>query len=262
MVEIAFKRRNLRLALLYGGVCHGLFGLAGLVMVLSLFTGLQYGLGAMPWPWAALTNALLLVQFPLAHSFLLTARGRRILGRLAPGGHGSTLATTTYATIASVQLLALFLFWTPTGLVVWEASGWLFYLMTGLFAASWALLGKATFDAGPELQSGALGWMALARGRKPQFPDMPEHGLFRMIRQPIYVAFALTLWTTPVWTVDQLSLAVTYTAYCYFAPRLKERRFLKIYGARFQRYQERVPYWVPALRARPMDKSHASPKTK
>jgi protein-S-isoprenylcysteine O-methyltransferase Ste14 len=90
--------------------------------------------------------------------------------------------------------------------------------------------------------------MSLAADRKPRFPDMPTAGTFRLIRQPIYVAFALTLWTVPVWTPDQLMLASAYTAYCLLAPRLKERRFARRYGARFAAYKARTPYAVPRLR--------------
>jgi hypothetical protein len=83
---------------------------------------------------------------------------------------------------------------------------------------------------------------------RPVFPDMPTQGLFRVIRQPIYVAFALTLWTVPVWTPDQLVLAVSYTAYCLLAPRCKERRFEALYGARFKEYCDAVPYAAPKLK--------------
>jgi methanethiol S-methyltransferase len=48
--------------------------------------------------------------------------------------------------------------------------------------------------------------MSLLARIKPIFRDMPTRGLFRLIRQPIYAAFALTLWTVPVWTPDQLVL--------------------------------------------------------
>jgi methanethiol S-methyltransferase len=83
---------------------------------------------------------------------------------------------------------------------------------------------------------------------KPVFPDMPQSGLFRIIRQPIYVAFALTLWTVPMWTPDQLVLAVTYTSYCLLAPMLKERRFTTFYGKRFLAYQAQVPYVWPRFK--------------
>ena len=85
-------------------------------MIVAMFFGLSESFGTVPWPMAALANAALIVQFPLAHPALLT-------------GPGGCLPT-------------------------------------------------------------------------------------RLIRQPIQVAFALTLWTPPVWTPDQLVLAVSFTAYC------------------------------------------------
>lgn len=226
-----------------------------MAMIVAMFFGMSESLGRAPWPWAALANLALIVQFPLAHSPLLTARGGRWLARLIPGTNGSTLATTTYAIIASAQLLALFALWTPSGVVWWRAEGAAFWAITSAYAASWLLLLKASFDAGAEVQSGALGWLSLMARIRPVFPDMPTQGLFRLIRQPIYVAFALTLWTVPVWTPDQLALAVSYTAYCLLAPRLKERRFDARYGARFDRYRATVPYALPRLPAK--DGPHA-----
>ena len=167
--------------------------------------------------------------------------------RLVPGVHGQTLSTSTYALIASLQLLALFTLWTPSGVIWWRADGAAFWLICAAYGASWLLLSKASFDAGGEVQSGALGWMSLLARIPVRFPDMPTLGLFRIIRQPIYVAFALTLWTVPVWTPDQLLLAVSYSAYCLLAPRLKERRFAARYGARFTDYKTQVPYVVPRI---------------
>jgi protein-S-isoprenylcysteine O-methyltransferase Ste14 len=236
---------RIALALALGALTHLVFAAGVLAMVVAMFFGLSESFGAVPWPWAALANAALIVQFPLVHSALLTGPGGRLLARLIPGPHGRTLATTTYALIASLQLLALFALWTPSGIVWWRAEGAAFWAICAAYAASWLLLMKASFDAGAEVQSGALGWMSLMARIRPKFPDMPTRGLFRVIRQPIYVAFALTLWTVPVWTPDQLALAISYTAYCLVAPRLKERRFAARYGQRFERYRARVPYVLP-----------------
>jgi protein-S-isoprenylcysteine O-methyltransferase Ste14 len=244
------KARVFLLALFYGVLCHLVFAAAVLAMIVAMFFGMSESLGTVAYPWAILFNAMLILQFPLAHSFLLSKRGRAILARLAPAPHGKTLATTTYAIIASVQLLALFALWTPSGIIWWRAEGAAFAVICTLYATSWLLLIKASYDAGAEVQSGALGWMSLAQNIRPVFPDMPTTGLFRLIRQPIYVAFALTLWTVPVWTPDQLALALSYTAYCLLAPRLKERRFAAIYGDRFEAYRARVPYVIPNLKRR------------
>lgn len=235
------------LALVMGALCHALFAAGVLAMIVAMFFGLSESLGTVPWPWAALANAALVVQFSLAHSLLLTGPGGQLLGRLIPGPHGQTLATTTYATLASAQLLALFALWTPPGIVWFRAEGAIFWAISAAYAASWLILLKASFDAGAEVQSGALGWMSLLARIRPVFPDMPTQGLFRLIRQPIYVAFALTLWTVPVWTPDQLVLAISFTGYCLLAPRLKERRFAARYGDRFDRYRAEVPYALPRM---------------
>jgi methanethiol S-methyltransferase len=240
-------RGRIGLALCMGFVCHTIFGLAGLAMVLAMFFGMSASLGSVPWPLAGLTNLLLIAQFPLAHSHFLSRRGNRVLARLVPGLHGRTLATTTYATIASLQLLALFVFWTPSGTVWWRAEGMALVVMCLAYAAAWAVLAKASFDAGAEVQSGALGWLSLLQNVRPVFPDMPTTGLFRVIRQPIYVGFILTLWTVPVWTPDQLVLAISFTAYCLLAPLRKERRFAELYGQRFAAYRASVPYAVPRI---------------
>ena len=241
-------------ALCMGLTCHVLFTLAVLSMITAMFYGMSRSFGSVPWPFAIVTNALLILQFPLAHSWLLTRRGGRTLTRVIPGPDGTTLATTTYALVASAQLLALFALWTPSGVIWWEAEGAAFWIICIAYASAWLMLIKASFDAGAEVQLGALGWMSLAAKVKPVFPDMPTGGLFRVIRQPIYVAFALTLWTVPVWTPDQLALALSFTAYCLLAPLLKERRFTSRYGYRFARYREEVPYAIPRIRKPRQDK--------
>ncbi|MEL6511135.1 MAG: isoprenylcysteine carboxylmethyltransferase family protein [Pseudomonadota bacterium] len=246
--------RQLVLALAYGVLCHSVFATAVIAMIVAMFYGLSESFGTVPAPWSILVNLALILQFPLMHSFLLSKRGGACLVRLAPKRHGSVLATTTYAIIASLQLLALFALWTPSGIIWWQAEGIALVLMTGLYGMSWLLLIWASYDAGAEVQSGALGWMSLAQRAKPVFPAMPTRGLFSIIRQPIYVSFALTTWTVPTWSPDQLLLAIMLTAYCLGAPVLKERRFTKRYGAKFEDYQKAVPYAVPhiAKPARPI----------
>ena len=240
-------RRRILLAWTAGLACHALFALAVLAMIGNMALGMQAGLGSVPWPWAVLANAALVAQFPLGHSALLSRPGQKLLARLAPSEHGKTLATTTYALLASVQLLALYALWTPSGVIWWQASGPALVATSLLYGASWLLLIKASWDAGAEVQSGMLGWMSLARGVRPVFPALPVRGLFRHIRHPIYLAFALTLWTVPTWTPDQLALASVLTLYCVLAPRLKEGRLRRLHGPRFDAYAARTPYMLPAL---------------
>lgn len=244
-LDVPSSNREQIVAVAYGLCCHTLFVLGVGTMMIEMAFGMSRCLGTLPAPWNGMADGLLLLQFPLAHSFLLSTRGRKLLGRLAPFTLGGKLSTTTYATIASVQVGLLFLLWTPSGVVWWRAEGpWLVATVI-LYVGAWLLLLKSIVDAGFALQTGLLGWWAVARRKKPVYPPMPRNGLFRLCRQPIYVAFALTLWTVPWWTPDQLVVAVVLSLYCVLGPLLKEARFAKVFGAEFAGYQRRVPYWLP-----------------
>ena len=149
-----------------------------------------------------------------------------------------------------MQVALLFLGWSPSGIIWWQAQGFALTTLCTLYLVSWLLLLKAIRDAGFAQQIGLLGWWAVYRKVPPCYAPMPQRGLFRFCRQPIYVAFAMTLWTVPTWTPDQLELAVVLTLYCVTGPLLKERRFSRRFGEQFRAYQSRVPYWLPLCRTR------------
>ena len=233
------------IALVCGAVCHVSFALGVGAMVAAMFFGMSRSLGRVEAPWSWIANIALLAQFPVMHTFLLSQRGKRLLAHLSPRGTGTTLSSTTFVTIASAQILALFALWSPSREIWWLAHGPALIVLVILYAASWLLLGKAMSDAGLSLQTGSLGWVALLRNRIPVYPKMPEGGLFRLTRQPIYVAFTLTVWTVPTWTPDQLTVAMAFTSYCLIGPLFKEARFRRIFGPAFDAYSQGIPYWLP-----------------
>lgn len=245
-----YSTRQRVAAVLYGIVCHLTFLLGIASMILGIYTGMTIGRGPFRGPTAWAADALLLAQFPVIHSFLLSRGGRAWLARLAPRGLGDSLSTTTYAIVAALQLLVVFLLWSPSGTLWWRATGSGEIVLAVVYGAAWLFLLRTMGDAGMPVQTGFLGWSAVARDRKPAYGPMPEKGTFRFVRQPVYVAFTLTLWTAPVWTPDRLVLALGWTAYCVFGPLLKERRYARIHGSRFEAYRQKVPYWIPALSTR------------
>lgn len=82
---------------------------------------------------------------------------RSISGPSDPQPSWSDVGHNHLCHLASAQLLALFTLWTPSGIVWWPAEGAVFWVVTGAYSASWLILLKASFDAGAEVQSGALG---------------------------------------------------------------------------------------------------------
>jgi len=255
-----FTRGQRRVALTWGILCHLSFGAGVLAMFVGLGSGMRFGLGPFRgWP-AAAADFLLLAQFPIAHSLLLSKRGRGWLARMAPLGLGSALGTTTYAMIASLQLLMTFVLWSPFGEWSWHPDGMALGLACAVYGFAWLLLLKTMADAGLGVQTGYLGWGSVIRGRRPTYRGFEPRGTFRWVRQPIYVAFALILWSGPVWTADHVLVAIAWSAYCMLAPKHKERRYSAQYGESFAHYRTLVPYWIP--RRKPADlTSLARPET-
>ena len=237
------------IALIYGFACHAFFVFGVGMMIWQMYFGMSRTFGTLPPPWRWATNGALLLQFPLAHSFLLASPGRAVVKRLAPSAFGADLAPTAYVIVASLQVFLMFSLWSFSGTIWWQSQGIVHWLLVVLYGASWLLLGKAILDAGIALQTGSLGWWAMFRNQRPAYPGMPRGGLFRLCRQPIYLAFACTLWTVPTWSPDQLIVAISLTAYCLIGPLFKEARFSQRFGQAFLDYQMSHPYWLPFPRS-------------
>lgn len=231
-------------AVCYGLLAHATFAASVGFMALSLWNGLQLGIGPFRGATAVVVDALLVLQFPLVHSFLLSKRGRAVLRAIAPWGAGR-FETTTYSFLASLQLLLAFGLWSPSGVVWHRPEGSLLHAHAALFAVAWVFLVKSLSDAGLALQTGAAGWTAVAQDRAVRYGGMPQGGLFRVCRQPIYLGFALVLLTAPCWSPDWLALCAGWCVYCVVGPRYKEKRWLRIYGDDFLRYRRTVPYLIP-----------------
>ena len=123
LLDMPPGRSRIALALAYGVVCHVVFALTVGAMVAAMFFGMSKSFGRVPQPWSYVANASLILQFPLTHSILLGDRGAHWLNCFAPKDYAQTLSTTTYAFIASLQLLTLFALWTPSEVIWWRADG-------------------------------------------------------------------------------------------------------------------------------------------
>ena len=66
------RSRRIAVATGYGLLCHSLFIAAVIAMMVMMFFGMSRSLGSLTGPWRYAVNLLLLLQFPLAHSLLLT----------------------------------------------------------------------------------------------------------------------------------------------------------------------------------------------
>lgn len=234
---------NITFAIIIGVLNHTLFCLAVGLMGYMLFWGMSKSM--LPSLSYGLTiDLLLVISFPLIHSYLLSENGKKLLASIIPGEIGKNLSTTTFTLISSIQLCIIFLFWTPIGGIWWMPSGFLMILWCIAYIGSWLLLAVSIWEAGVGLQSGSIGWLSVLRNRKATYPPIPYTGLHGVCRQPIYLSFALIVLTGPVWGLDHLIIASFWVAYCLIGPRFKEKRLLVIAGEQYRSYQARVPYII------------------
>ena len=232
----------------YGLICHVIFAIAGTLMFYTLFFGFSNQIISLEKYTGITLNIFLLLQFPILHSFLLSQKGKFLLRFFYSKRFTGKLDTTIYATIASFQLFLLFFFWKSSGILLWKAEGFVYILLTLCYLLGWLLLAVSSFQAGFSVQTGALGWVSVFRNVDIKYPNMPNYGLFSIIRHPIYLSFSIILWSGPYFTVDKILVAILYTLYCGIAPVFKERRFSAIYGKQFLKYKKSTPYFIPRLR--------------
>ena len=229
-----------------GVISHVIFLFAVGYMILQLHEGMRFGHTSLSGWHAFAFDLLLLIQFPLIHSFFLTQHGRSILAKPFGPSLGNRISTTVFAIITSVQIFIVFYFWAPSTTLWLNPIGLNRVMMEFLYACSWVFLMKAMYDAGLGTQLGYAGWIAEFQNREPAYPPLPTKGTFQFIRHPVYLAFALCLWLGPVWTPDHLMVALVWGSYCILAPLLKERRYRSRYGLPFDEYCQKTPYMIPA----------------
>lgn len=236
-------------ALVLGLLCHISFVFSVSLMAVSIFFGLDCPLYDLKPTYPFLWNFMLLLQFPILHSLLLSKRGGKILDTLSFAPRRSDLRTTLFTLIASLQLIAVFAFWSPSHLLLWQWPPKITILCTVFYVFSWLLLARSMFEAGLSSQIGFNGWSAVFRRRKPSYPTFPSQGLHAVSRHPIYLSFSLILWAAPRWTADHLFLASLWTLYCLAAPKLKELRYRARYGQQYTQYISQTPYLLPRMPA-------------
>jgi hypothetical protein len=94
-------------------------------------------------------------------------------------------------------------------------------------------------EAAPEAQGPRLG----------RDGEMAATGPFSLVRHPANVAAAVLLLLDPHMTERKLTVALLAFAYGYVGSLHEEHRLLRAYGDAYARYQQRVPFLVPATGA-------------
>ncbi|NJL04635.1 MAG: isoprenylcysteine carboxylmethyltransferase family protein [Chloroflexaceae bacterium] len=99
----------------------------------------------------------------------------------------------------------------------------------------------------------------IATARHSVDPDDPDPsagddalittGIYGWVRHPLYFFSILLIWLSPVMSANLLALNILLTMYMYIGSYHEEHRLLRIFGAEYHAYQQRVPRLVPRVLA-------------
>jgi len=194
---------------------------------------------------ALAVNLGLLSLFAVQHSGMARPGFKRAWTKVIP----DAAERPTYVLVSTLTLVVLFAYWQPIGGEVWSVTNPVgAAALRALYFAGWAMLLYAIALLGHfELFGIRQAWLGF-RGRPYAPQPFETPGLYRHMRHPIYVSWAVIFWATPVMSAGHLLFAVVATAYMVLAVFVEERDLVGHFGDTYRRYQETTPKYLPRLR--------------
>lgn len=190
-------------------------------------------------------NLVLLSIFAVQHSVMARPAFKEIWTKLIP----TPIERSTYVLFSSVALIALFYFWQPMGITVWDVQDPVGQtILYSLFGFGWILVLVATFLINHFDLFGLRQVFLHLMGKPYTQLKFATPGPYKLIRHPLYLGWFFAFWATPTMTVAHLFFAVVTAAYILVAIQLEERDLEDALGESYASYRRAVPMLVPFLR--------------
>lgn len=208
-------------------------------LALAAFTyGVSFG-GPQPLHvWGPLgIDALLLTVFAAHHSAFAREPFKRALARVIP----ERLLRSFYVWVASLLLIALCLLWQPIGGDLYNAKGWSrFAFAVVQLAGVWLIVRSVQAIDALEL--------AGIRIAKERGESLQSHGVYGLVRHPLYLGWVLVVFGSAHMTGDRLAFAVMTTIYLAIGVTWEERSLEEHFGPEYRSYRQQVRWrMIPFL---------------
>lgn len=235
---------------LYGVSCHLLF--LGTFAYMAGFVGDLWVPKTIDTPTetplaaAVVIDLLLISLFGVQHSVMARPGFKRVWTRIVP----KPIERSTYVLLSCVVTIVLMWQWRSIDMMVWNVETPLLRAtMWGLFAVGWLMVPAVSllidhFDLFGTRQV----WLYL-RGREYSSLPFRVPGMYKHVRHPLYIGWAIAFWATPTMTVGHLLFALTLTGYMGVATLFEERDLVAHFGHLYEDYRRRVPRFIPRITA-------------
>ena len=183
---------------------------------------------------------LALAIWGVVHSFLASHLAKDLF-RLKVGSMDFyRLAYNIFSAISFLPILYL-MATLPNQLVYEVPSPWNLVMFGGQLL-SVILLGIAF------LQTDSLSFVGLRQlFEKEESGALVVHGLYKVVRHPLYTFSLLFLWLTPTVSQNSLTVYIGSTLYILIGAYFEERKLLREFGEAYAIYKKSTPMLIPGL---------------
>lgn len=232
----------------YGVACHLLFlatfaymaAFVGNFLVAKTIDSTPAG----PLVTAVGVNLLLMALFAAQHSIMARPAFKRVWTRIVL----EPIERSTYVLVSCLVTMLLMWQWRTIDLIVWDLQTPVLRIVVwSLFASGWLLVPAVSllidhFDLFGTRQV----WLHL-KGR--EYAPLPFRTplVYKHVRHPLYIGWAIAFWATPTMTVGHLLFSAVMTGYMVLAVFAEERDLVDHLGHQYEEYRRRVPKFVPRL---------------
>ena len=245
-------------AVVYGAACYAFFFATFLYLIAfvgnfsvpkTIDSGTPESLGM-----SLVIDAVLLALFGLQHSVMARPGFKRWFTQIIP----RSVERSTYVLLSSAVLILLMWQWRPipTQIFAFESSAG-FAVMTSLYVLGYGIVLYTTFLIDHFDLFGLRQVYLRAFGRPYTEKRFATPALYKLIRHPLYLGWAITFWAAPVFTVGHLLFASMMTGYMVLAVPYEERDLADQLGEPYKRWRARTPAVIPRLRGRESAESPA-----
>ncbi len=196
-------------AFLYGVAAYLFFAVTFLYAVafvsnVAVPTTIDTGIASLPLT-AAIIDLALMAVFAIQHSVMARQGFKRWWTRFVP----PAIERSTYVVASSAALALLLWQWRPIPVMVWWVQNPRFaVLLLGLQLIGWLIVGLSTFLISHFELFGLSQVTRNVLRREPQAQKFRTPLLYRFVRHPLYLGFAIAFWATPVMSVGHLLFAM------------------------------------------------------
>jgi methanethiol S-methyltransferase len=177
------------------------------------------------------------------HSLLASLAFKNFLRRMV-GDHLMKFYRLFYNLFAVVSILpVLYLMITLPDRTLYQIpSPWNFLLRVGQMISVLFLLAAVS-------QTDILSFVGFRQLMKEEKNGgLVTHGLYRIVRHPLYTFSLLILWSSPVMTINSLIVYVALTIYVLIGIIFEERKLVREFGQDYKDYKSSTPMLLPGLK--------------